>query len=103
MKISDDPSPGDLRTWASDPAAQPPSGEWPLVLSWKMEPGRLRVCIQLASDDHCPQADMFRRTLFEWVSVVARHRDFELQRLIADAWRDQARGAKDPRIKQWRR
>ena len=102
MKLPIDPSPDDLRAWANDPDASPLKGDWELVLTWDMEPGRLRACIELAETHTNPHFVFFRQVLLEWVCQAVRSPEFAQRRQLYDAWLDQAKGIRDPWLKNWR-
>jgi hypothetical protein len=76
--------------------------DWDLVLSWGMEPGRLRVCVELAATPICPHARFFLMVLYHWVAVVARDSHIELRRTMYDRWLEVVRGVTDPAVKRWR-
>ena len=99
---SHNPTEAELRAWAAEAGAAEPEGDWDLVLSWGMEPGRLRVLVELAADPTLPNAPYFLITLYTWVSYVARRDDFDSWRPQYDRWLDAAKGVRDPAVKRWR-
>jgi hypothetical protein len=104
MKIRDrcNPTEDELRAWASDVDADAPDGDWELVLSWRMEPGFLRLCVEFAADPNCPKAEFFLSVLYQWVANVARSDDFETRRLDCDRWLEVVRGVTARSVKHWR-
>lgn len=105
MRFADpfNPTESELRAWASRVGAAAPQQDWELVLAWGVEPSRLRVLVELASDAALPQAPFFLRALYEWVSYAAQERDFEARRLQYDRWLDVTKGTHDLAVKRWRR
>ena len=97
------PTETELREWASQRDASWPKEDWDLILSWDMVPNRLRLFITLAADRALPGHEFFLGVLHQWVSYVARQEDFEIERSQYDQWLDQARGERDPAVKEWRR
>jgi hypothetical protein len=95
------PTEEELRVWAADDGAVAPMQDWDLVLSWRMEPGFLGLCVELASDPVCPQAGFFLLVLYQWVAVSARGQNFEPCRSMYDRWLDKARGTANPAVKRW--
>jgi hypothetical protein len=68
-----------------------------------MEPGRLRVFVDLAADPALPNQSYFRFLLYSWVAYAARREDFDYRRPQYDQWLDRAaRGVRDPAVKRWR-
>ena len=104
MRFADpyNPTGAELRDWAADADAIPPHQEWELELAWGMEPGRLRVIVELAADPTSRKARYFLRLLYTWVYAVARRQDFDSWRVQFDRWLDQAKGVRDPAVKRWR-
>jgi len=96
------PAEEELRAWAADERALAPLQDWDLVLSWAMEPGLLRLCVELAADPFCPQASFFLMVLYHWVAVVARDKQFKLRLTMYDRWLEVVRGVDDPAVKRWR-
>lgn len=105
MRFADyfNPTEPELRAWASLDGARQPSPEWELVLSWGMDRGRLRVCIQLAADPALANARFFLLLLYTWVSYVAGRENWEALRPEFDRWLDEAKGVRDVAVKRWRR
>jgi hypothetical protein len=97
-----DPTEAELRAWAAEAGAVHPTGDWELVLAWGMEPGRLRLFVDLAADATLPNAPFFLMALYAWVSYAARRTDFDSWRLQYDRWLDVAKGVRDPAVKRWR-
>ena len=97
------PTEDELQQWAYDPETDNPVQDWELILSWGMDRGRLRQLIQFAADPSCPHATFFLGVLFQWVIVVAKSQHYEIIRGHYDSWLHEAKGVKDPRVKQWRR
>jgi len=97
------PTEAELRAWAAEAGAAEPTGDWDLVLSWGMEPGRLRLLVDLAADAALPNATYFLMALYTWVSFAARQKDFDSGRPQYDRWLDVAKGVRDPAVKRWRR
>ena len=102
FKKAHNPTEAELRAWAAEAGAPEPENDWDLVLSWEMEPGRLRVFVELAADPTLPNAAYFLMALYTWVSYVARREDFDSWRPQYDRWLDVARGVRDPAVKRWR-
>lgn len=96
------PTEEELRDWAYSPDSVEPVQDWGLVLSWQMDRGLLRRCVQFADDGHCPQAAFFLDVLFQWVDGVVRGNDFAERRGMYDEWLDVAKGLADPVVKRWR-
>ena len=96
------PTERELRDWAVESSAIPPMQDWDLVLSWKMETGRLRTCVELAGKMHSTKAMYFLQVLYSWVSVVAKDDQFETYRSMYDRWLESARGAEDAAVNRWR-
>jgi len=96
------PAEDELRAWATDENAVAPIQDWDLILTWAMEPGLLRVCVELAADAACPNASFFLMVLYHWVAVVARSKHFEQTRSIYEGWMNVVRGVSDPAVKRWR-
>lgn len=96
------PSERELRAWAAEPGAPEPVQDWDLVLAWDMDPGRLRLFIELAADAGLPNAEYFLMALYTWVAHVARRDDFDSWRSQYDRWLDPAKGVRDPAVKRWR-
>jgi hypothetical protein len=67
-----------------------------------MEPGLLRLCIELASDAQSSKAKFFLMVLYHWVAVVARDERFEALMPMYNEWMNVARGIDDPTVKRWR-
>lgn len=99
---SHNPTEAELRAWAAEAGAAEPEGDWDLVLAWGMEPGRLRVFVELAADPTLPNARYFLMALYTWVSYAARRPDFDSWRPQYDRWLDAAKGVRDPAVKRWR-
>jgi hypothetical protein len=104
MKFKDlsHPTEAELRQWASDPKSHLPSQAWELLLSWSMEPGLLRVCVELASDPDNAHRGLFRRVLYQWVETILKQAEFEAYRTIYEGWLDALKGLTDSAIKRWR-
>lgn len=96
------PTEAELRAWAAEDGAEEPTGDWDLVLAWDMEPGRLRLFVELAADDTLPNARYFLMALYTWVWYAARRDDFDSWRPYYDRWLEAAKGVRDPAVKRWR-
>jgi hypothetical protein len=96
------PTLDERREWAADSETQEPVTDWDLVLSWRMEPGLLRLCVELAADPQCPKSSFFLLVLYQWVSVVARGQQFDALRPMYNEWLEVARGVANPVVKNWR-
>src|SRR5262245_66509449 len=95
------PTADELREWAYAPNSGEPVPDWGLVLSWQMDRGLLRRCIQFADDRHCPHAAFFLDALCLWVDGLARGSNFAATRGMYDEWLDVAKGLTDPAVKRW--
>jgi hypothetical protein len=104
MKFKDPnhPTEEELREWAADPESISPSPAWELLLSWGMEPGLLRVCVDLASDPDNMHRGLFRMVLYQWVETIQKGAEFEAYRTIYEGWLDALKGLTNPAIKRWR-
>ena len=104
MRFADsfNPTEPELREWAAEVGAAPPDQDWELLLTWGMEPGRVRLFAELAADPTLPNARFFLLALYTWVSYYARQKDFDSWRPIFDRWLDQVKGVRDPAVKRWR-
>lgn len=96
------PTDDELRAWAYAPDSKEPVQDWGLVLSWQMDRGLLRRCIQLADDHDCPQAAFFLDVLYLWVEGLANGSDFAATRSMYDDWLNVASGITDQAVKRWR-
>ena len=96
------PTEDELRAWAAEAGAVEPIQDWDLVLAWGMEPGRLRLFVELAADATLPNAPFFLLALYTWVAHAARQEDFDSWRPQYDRWLNEARGVRDPSVKRWR-
>jgi hypothetical protein len=96
------PTDKELRAWAAEADAPPPLQDWDLIVSWQMDPDRLRLCVELAAEQGCPRADFFLDVLYAWVEAVARDDSLEIRGAQYDRWLDVARGVADPTVKRWR-
>jgi hypothetical protein len=96
------PAEDELREWAYAPDSEEPVPDFGLILSWQMDRGLLRRCIQFADDRHCPQAPFFLDVLYLWGDAVASASNFAETRSIYDEWLEVARGITDPAVKCWR-
>lgn len=97
------PTEAELRAWAAELGVPQPVQDWDLVLAWEMDPGRLRVFVELAANPALPNGHFFLAALYTWVRYAARRDDFDSWRQLYDCWLDQAKGVRDPAVKQWRR
>jgi hypothetical protein len=97
------PTSEELREWAFNGGRVEPCPDWELVLCWQMDRGRLRMCIELAADPHCPAATFFLNVLYQWTAFVAQQRNFAAMRRAYGEWLTEARGVQDCRVKNWRR
>ena len=98
-----EPTEAELRAWAAEAGAAEPVQDWDLVLFWGMEPGRLRVFVELAADPALPNQSYFLYLLYSWVAYAAGREDFDARRPQYDQWLDRAaRGVRDPAVKRWR-
>ena len=96
------PTHEELRAWAAESDTAEPLPDWDLVLSWRVEPGLLRLCIELAADPRSPKARFFLMVLYQWVAVVARNEQFEALRPMYNQWMEVARDVDDLAVKHWR-
>jgi len=53
------PTNDELRAWAAGADPVPPMQDWDLVLSWSMDPGFLRLCVELAEDTAAGASSFF--------------------------------------------
>ena len=102
MRDPSAPTSEELRDWAYDASAKEPTGDWELVLSWRMESGLLGRCVEYAADPECPNAQFFLDVLYQWVDTVATNKQFEVLKSLYDEWLEVARGANDAKVKRWR-
>jgi hypothetical protein len=104
MRMRDPSSPitEELHDWAYDALAKHPTGDWELVLSWRMERGLLGRCVEYAADPECPNAQFFLDVLYQWVDTVATNKQFEVLKSLYDEWLEVARGTNDAKVKRWR-
>src|SRR5690348_6096400 len=77
---ANNPTENELHDWAYAPDAEEPVQDWGLRLSWQMDRGLLRRCVEFACDSDCPQADFFLDVLYLWVERIARREDFGVTR-----------------------
>jgi len=96
------PTEEELRQWAYAPDSEEPVQDWGMILSWQMDRGLLRHCIEFADDGDCPQAAFFLDVLYQWVCLEAGRASFEATRDIYDEWLNVAKGIRDPAVKRWR-
>ena len=98
-----EPTGEDLRAWAAEAGAAPPVQDWDLVLFWGMEPGRLRVFVELAADPSLPNRGYFLFLLYGWVAYAAKREDFDSWRTHYDRWvRRATEGVRDGAVRRWR-
>jgi hypothetical protein len=96
------PTEEELHEWAYAPDFEEPVQDWGLILSWQMDRGLLRRCIQFACDRNCPHADFFLDVLYLWVEGLAKREDFAATRGMYDVWLEVTRGIDNAAVKRWR-
>jgi hypothetical protein len=96
------PTDDELRAWAADDDPVPPVQDWDLILCWRMDPGLLRLCVELAANAGAKASSFFLLVLYRFVVVVANDSQFDIKRSTYDSWLEVARGAKHPAVKRWR-